>query len=119
MIVAKKLFFREKIRLYTNLKKGDDMVTRLDMFKKEMEPSKEVYTREIVDFTKRYDVLGKMTLIEEPDIDTQEYIYSFEKLNGTPQKDLDEILLEIYNHMEDFSKRNGIEKFYRCARVWL
>ena len=95
------------------------MVTRLDKFKKEMEPSKELYTREITDFAKRYDVLGKMTLIEEPDIDTQEYIYSFEKVNGTPQDELDKILLEIYDHMEDFSKRNGIERFYRSARIWM
>lgn len=95
------------------------MVTRLDKFKKEMEPSKELYTQEITDFAKQYDVLGEMTLIEQPDIDTQEYIYSFEKLNGTPQKDLDRILLEIYDHMESFSRQKGIEKFYQWARIWL
>ena len=71
------------------------MVTRLDLFKKEMEPAKELYTREIVNFTKKYDSLGKMTLVEEPDIDTQEYIYSFEKLNGTSQKELDEIFRNL------------------------
>ena len=118
--MAKKLFFRKKkSSVYTNFKKGDRMVTRLEKFKKEMEPSKEVYTREITDFAKRYDVLGEMTLIEEPDIDTQEYIYSFEKLNGTSQKELDEILLEMYDHMEDFSKQKGIERFYQSARIWL
>lgn len=95
------------------------MVTRLDKFKKEMEPSKKMYTSEISSFAKNYDVLGEMKLIEEPDIDTQEYIYSFEKLNGTPQKELDVILMEIYDHMESFSKEHGIEKFYRFARIWL
>lgn len=95
------------------------MLTRLDKFKKEMEVPKEVYAREISDFTKKYDVLGEMNLIEEPDIDTQEYIFAFEKLNGTPQKELDTILLEIYDHMEDFSKENGIEKFYQYARIRL
>ena len=91
-----KLFSVEKISLYMNLRKGDRLLTRLDKFKKEMEPSKELYTCEITDFAKRYDVLGKMTLIEEPDIDTQQYIYSFEKVNGTSQKELDKILLEMY-----------------------
>lgn len=101
------------------IKRGDDVVSRLEIFKKEMEPSKELYTKEIEDFSKKFDVLGKMTLSEFPDIDTQEYIFSFEKLNGASQKELDEILIEIYNHMEKFSKQNGIERFYQCARVWL
>ncbi|WP_405268028.1 hypothetical protein [Methanobrevibacter sp.] len=95
------------------------MTTNLDNFKKRMEQAKEIYTREITDFAGKIDALGEMTLIEDPDIDTQNYIYSFENLNGTSQEDLDEILLEIYNHMEEFSKRNGIEEFYRFARVWL
>lgn len=38
------------------------MVSRLEIFKKEMEPSKELYTREIEDFSKKFDVLGKMTV---------------------------------------------------------
>ena len=95
------------------------MTTNLDRFKKSMEGAKEIYTREIMDFTSKIDALGEMTLIEDPDIDTQHYIYSFEKLNGTSQRELDEILLEIYSHMEEFSKRNGIEEFYQFARVWL
>ena len=95
------------------------MTTNLDEFKKRMEPAKEIYTREITDFADKIDALGEMTLIEDPDIDTQHYIYSFENLNGTSQEDLDEILLEIYSHMEEFSKLNGIEEFYRFARVWL
>ena len=75
------------------------MVTRLDLFKKEMEPAKELYTREILNFTKKYDSLGKMTIMEEPDIDTQEYIYSFEKLNGT-------------------SKRNLMKSFQKSLIIW-
>ena len=84
-----------------------------------MEPSKELYAQEIKDFSKKFDAIGEMTLIEQPDIDTQEYIFSFEKINGTSQKELDEILMEIYTHMEKFSKQKGIERFYQCARVWL
>ena len=95
------------------------MNTNLDRFKKSMECAKEIYTREIMDFTSKIDSLGEMTLIEDPDIDTQQYIYSFDKLYGTSQRELDEILLEIYSHMEEFSKQNGIEEFYQFARVWL
>ena len=95
------------------------MVTRLDLFKKEMEHAKELYTQELVDFSKRFDCLGKMTMSEMPDIDTQEYIYSFEKLNGTSEKELDEIYSEIYNHMKEFSKANDIEDFCKSAMIWL
>ena len=94
------------------------MVTRLDLFKKEMEPAEKLYTQELREFSKRYDVLGKMTLIEEPDIDTQEYIYSFEKLNGTSHERIDEIYLEIFKHMRGFSKENGIEEFSQNVRIW-
>jgi type I site-specific restriction-modification system R (restriction) subunit len=94
------------------------MVTRLDLFKKEMEPAEKLYTQELREFSKRYDVLGKMTLIEEPDIDTQEYIYSFEKLNGTSPERIDEIYLEIFKHMRGFSKENGIEEFSQNVRIW-
>ncbi len=95
------------------------MVTNLDKFKKSMESAKELYTHELVDFTSKIDALGEMTLIEEPDIDTQEYIYSFEKLNGISQDELDEIHLKIHDHMEEFSKANGIERFYQFSRIWL
>ena len=93
------------------------MVTNLDKFKKRMGPAKELYTREIVDFASKIDALGEMTLIEDPDIDTQHYIYSFENLNGTSEKELDEILLEIYAHMKEFASENGIEEFYQFARI--
>lgn len=95
------------------------MVTNLERFKKEMEPARKLYTREIRDFTKKYDVLGEMTTKEFPDIDTQEYIFAFEKVNGTSQKVLDKILLEISDHMEEFSKIHGIEKFDQFSCIWL
>ena len=81
---------------------GETMVTRLEIFKKEMETPKELYAREIEDFTKRYPNLGNMTIEEEPDIDVQEYIFSFENLNGTSQDELDRIYLEITDHMDEF-----------------
>lgn len=95
------------------------MPTKLDLFKQRMEPAKEIYTKELIDFAKKYDVLGEMTLKEMPDIDTQEYIYCFEKMNGTPQEELDEIFLEISNHMDEFSKLKGIEKFCQNTVIWL
>ncbi len=93
------------------------MVTNLDKFKKRMEPAKELYTCELLDFTRNFDALGEMTLIEDQDIDTQHYIYSFENLNGTSEKELDEILLEIYAHMKVFSSENSIEEFYQFVRI--
>lgn len=89
------------------------MVTRLDKFKREMEPAKELYTNEILNFAKNYKFLGKMTLEEMPDIDTQDYIFCFEKLNGTSEEVLDKTLKELYDHMDDFSKENGIVRFSR------
>lgn len=95
------------------------MVTGLEKFKKRMGPAKELYASEIKDFTKKYDSLGEMTIKEIPDIDTQDYVFSFEKVNGTSQNELDEIYLEISDHMEEFSKDNGIEKFCQNAYIWL
>lgn len=95
------------------------MVTMLESFKEEMGPAKELYTREIIKFCENFDALGKMTLIEDQDIETLDYIYSFEKLNGTSQKELDSILLEICKHMENFSRVNGIEEFSHNVRIWL
>ena len=121
-IVAGNFFqISEKFRFYTNegLKKVINVVTRLEKFRREMAPAKELYTKELEDFTKKYDSIGNMTLKEEPDIDTLDYIFSFERLNGTAASDLDEILLEISNHMKEFSKANGITKFYQNAVIWL
>ena len=64
-----------------------------------MEPAKELYTKEIEDFAKNYDFLGKMRLEEMPDIDTQDYIFCFEKLNGTSEDVLDKTLTELYDHL--------------------
>ncbi|MBR4448266.1 hypothetical protein [Methanobrevibacter sp.] len=93
------------------------MVTRLDKFKKEMEPAKKLYTNEIEDFAKNYEFLGEMTLEEMPDIDTQDYIFCFEKLNGTSEDVLDKTLKELYVHMKEFSKENGIDRFSRNAVI--
>lgn len=93
--------------------------TRLSKFQKEMEPAKEIYTKELENFAKKYDSIGKISLKEVPDIDTMDYIYSFEKLNGTTLSELNQIQLELYNHMEEFSKAKGITKFYQNARIWL
>lgn len=95
------------------------MTTRLELFRKRMEPSEKLYTSEILDFTEKFDELGEMTLIEDPDIDTQEYIYQFEKLNGTTEESLDKILIEICNHMDKFTKNNGIEQFDQYVCIWI
>lgn len=95
------------------------MTTRLELFRKRMEPSEKLYTSEILDFTEKFDELGEMTLIEDPDIDTQEYIYQFEKLNGTTEEALDKILIEICNHMGKFTKNNGIEQFDQYVCIWI
>ena len=95
------------------------MTTRLERFKREMEPAKELYTKEIKNFAKNYDFLGEITLREEPDLDTQDYIFCFEKLNGTREDILDQTLTEIYDHMDKFSKAKKIEEFSRNASIWL
>ena len=93
------------------------MVTALDRFRKEMQPAERLFSREIVDFAKRFDSLGEMSMSEFPDIDTQEYIYSFECLNGTSQSELETIFLEISRHMDEFSRVNGIERFCQFSRI--
>ena len=82
------------------------MTTRLEKFKQEMENSKKIYTQELETFAKKYDFLGEVTLREEPDIDTQDYIFCFEKTNGTSEETLDKTLKELYDHMDEFSKKN-------------
>lgn len=99
--------------------RGDNVITNLERFKKEMEPAKQLFSSEIKNFAKKYDVLGEMSMEEFPDIDTQEYIFSFEKVNGTPQRELDRILSEIADHMEEFSKSHGIERFFQFTCIWL
>ena len=85
--------------------------TFLDEFKREMAPAEKLYTAEIRKFAEGYDFLGDSTILEEPDIDTQEYVYSFQKLNGTCEDVLDKALGEFYDHMIEFSKENGIYDF--------
>ena len=95
------------------------MVTNLERFKKEMEPARQLYAREIRDFAKNFDALGEMTMDEFPDIDTQDYIFSCEKVNETSEEELDKIHDEISHHMKEFSKVHGIEKFCLYARIWI
>ena len=83
----------------------------LQAFKKEMKPLKEIYTKEIIEFSKNYDVLCGMTIKEIPDIDIQEYAYSFKHTKGTSREELKRIHLEIRQHMDEFSKLKGISKF--------
>ena len=95
------------------------MTTGLEKFKQRMEPAKQMYTREIGDFASRFDALGKMTTSEFPDIDCQEYIFEFEKAEGTCEEELDEIHSKLHQHMSDFAKAHGIEDFCQWARIWL
>lgn len=92
---------------------------KIDEFRMEMEKPKEIYTEELKKFTEKYDFLGEMTLTEEPDIDTLDYIYSFNNLNGTSKEDLDIALSEIYDHMKEFSKSKGIYEYCRNAVILL
>ena len=93
------------------------MVTRLDLFKNRMEPAKEIYTKELKEYSKKYDYLGAVTLTEKPDIDTLDYLFSFENLNGTSEEVLDQTLCELYRHMKEFSKENGINEFCRNVTI--
>ncbi|MBQ8017631.1 MAG: hypothetical protein IJ258_05930 [Methanobrevibacter sp.] len=95
------------------------MVTNLERFKKEMEPARQLYACEIRDFAKNFDALGEMSMREFPDIDVQEYIFDFEKVEGTSEEELDKIHDEISNYMKEFSKVHGIEKFFQYSCIWL
>ena len=88
---------------------------KIDRFRMRMEKPKEIYTEELEKFSKKYDFLGDMRIIEEPDIDTLDYIYCFNKLNETSEETLDLALKEIYDHMDDYSDANGISKY--CENV--
>ena len=101
------------------LKIGDSMVTNLERFKAEMEPARQLYAQEIRRFARKYDALGEMTMGEFPDIDVQEYIFDFEKVNGTSEEEIDKIYDEIIDHMDEFSKAHGIEKFCQWVRIFI
>ena len=91
---------------------------KIDEFRMEMEEPKKIYTEELKRFIKKYDFLGEPILIEDPDIDTVDYIYYLNKLNGTPEDVLDSALNEIYAHMVNFSISNGIDEFRENAYVF-
>lgn len=95
------------------------MVTRVDLFRKEMEQAEKIYSKELRDYAKKFPVLGEMSLRERPDIDTLDYIYSFKKRHRASQEELDLIHDEIHAHMEKFSKENGIHEFYMNTVLYI
>ena len=50
---------------------------KIDEFRMEMEEAKRIYSEELRRFSKKYDFLDEFTIVEEPDIDTVDYIYHF------------------------------------------
>ena len=90
---------------------------KIDEFRLEMEESKKIYTDELIKIAKKYDFLGDFTIVEEPDIDTLDYIYYFNSLNGTEKEILSATRDEIYKHMVRFSKSNGIDDFSKNAHI--
>lgn len=95
------------------------MVTRVELFRKRMEQTEKIYSRELRDYAMKFPVLGEMSLRERPDIDTLDYIYSFKKTTEASQEDLDLIHSEIYDHMEKFSKEKGIHEFYMNTVIYI
>ena len=91
---------------------------KIDEFRMEMEESKRIYTEELKKFAKRYYFLGDFTIVEEPDIDTLDYIFYFNSLNGTEKEILNSACDEIYKHMVKFSKDNGIDEFSENAYIF-
>ena len=43
----------------------------------------------------------------------------FKSLNGTSKEKVDSTLVEIYDHMEDFTKENGIYEFFFNMAIFL
>ena len=78
-----------------------------------MAPSEKIFRKELQKYAKNYDFLGEMTLTEDPDIDTQDYIYTFKKQKGTSREVLDKTFSEFSTHMREFSQKNGINDFCR------
>ena len=77
-----------------------------------LEEIQERFMNELKDFTRKYDFLGEITLKVEPDIDTLDFIYSFEILNGKRMDELDDVVVEISRHMREFSKQNNMYNEY-------
>lgn len=86
-------------------------MTKLEEFRLEMEPLKEKFTQELKEYVKKYDFLGELTIIEEPDIDTSDYIFSFEKLNDVKKEVADSAMQDIDEHMLQYSKLNNLDDF--------
>ena len=89
---------------------GEKML-KIDQFRARMEGPKKIYSEELKRFAKRYDFLSEFTLVEEPDIDTLDYVYYFNNLNGTSKETLKSRLSEIYDHMDKFSQSKGIYEY--------
>lgn len=77
-----------------------------------LEETQEIFMNELKDFTQKYDFLGEITLKVEPDIDTLDFIYSFENLNGKRMDELSPVVVEISRHMREFSKQNNIYDYF-------
>ena len=92
---------------------------KIDEFRMEMEEPKKIYTEELGRFSKKYDFLDDFTIVEEPDIDTVDYIYHFNNINGTSKEIIISARDEMYNHMVKFSKSNGIDAFSRNAHIFI
>lgn len=92
---------------------------KIDEFRMEMEEPKKIYTEELGRFSKKYDFLDEFTIVEEPDIDTVDYIYHFNNINGTSKEIINSARDEMYNHMVKFSKSNGIDDFSRNAHIFI
>lgn len=76
-----------------------------------MQPSMEAYSREIEDFTEKYGCLAKMTLMEEPDIDTREYIFSFESVKEHLKKSWMKYFLKLPPTWRNFQKEMELKNF--------
>ena len=84
-----------------------------------LDETQEIFMKELEDFTKRYDFLGEITLRVEPDIDTMDFIYSFENLNGKRMDELGSVVVEISRHMREFSKQKDIYDYFKDVCFFL
>lgn len=90
---------------------------KIDRFRMRMEKPKEIYTNELKRFSRKYDFLGDFTIVEERDIDTVDYIYYFNNLNGTSREIINSARDEMYDHMIKFCEDNGIDEFSENAFI--
>ena len=91
---------------------------KIDRFRMRMEKPKEIYAEELKRYAEKYDFLGDFTIVEECDIDTVDYIYYFNNLNGTDNETLYSARYDIYNHMIKFCEDNGIDEFSANAFIF-